>query len=103
MGDSQPRKKQVKNQPTFDSPEKTAAIGVLGDQIELGAGEHGFVRVDVVDGELDGETRRAANDRVVGEERAHGHRAGTPPLPRRRRHRAKHQAQNQQPFRPHCL
>ena len=46
------------------------------------AREDGAVGVDVVDGELHGETRGAANGGVVGEERAHGHLAG-----RRRRRR----------------
>ena len=72
-----------KKKPTFDGAKEAAAVGVHGHQVELGPREHLGVRVDVVDGELDGELRGAANRGVVREEGAHGHLAR--PRPRRRR------------------
>ena len=44
---------------TFDGAKEAAAVGVLGDDV---LGDDGAVGVDVVDGELDGEPRGAAND-----------------------------------------
>ena len=58
--------------PTLDCADESAALGVLEDDAEVGAPQHGGVAVDVVDGELDGGPGGPSDDGVEGEERADG-------------------------------
>lgn len=96
MKEKKDRRSGPEKDPTFDGAEEAAAVGVHRHQVELGPREHLVVRVNVVDGELDGELRGAANRGVVREESAHGH------LARRRPHRSgKGQEQNHQLSRAH--
>ena len=88
------KQKEKRKTTTFDGPKKGAAVGVAALQTELRPREHRAVRVDVVDGELDGEPRRVANSGVVREEGAHGHLARPRP---RRRHRPRGGGERQEP------
>ena len=58
--------------PTLDCADESAALGVLEDDAEVGAPQHGGVAVDVVDGELDGGPGGPSDDGVEGEEGADG-------------------------------
>lgn len=77
----------------MDGADEAAALGVLGDDAEARAVEHGGVAVDVGDGEVDGGGGRPPDDGVEGEERADGHVA----RPRRRDGQRHHAAEAEHP------